>query len=236
MKAWQEELLQGSIGALSEQELFNRVARIARDLGFDYCAYGLRAPYPFSQPRTVMINNYPDHWQARYRDRGYLAVDPTVQHALRSLQPLVWSDSLFARTPELWEEARAAGLAFGWAQPCRDATGVSGMLTLARSAEALHATELADKQMEMIWLAQSAHVGMARSVVPRLLPEMRAKLSAREIEMLRWTAEGKTSSEIADLANISKRTADFHLNNATAKLNAANKTAAAIMAAVLGLL
>jgi len=54
--------------------------------------------------------------------------------------------------------------------------------------------------------------------------------------VLRWTADGKTSSEISCILNIAERTVNFHINNVVAKLNAANKTSAAIKAAMLGLL
>ena len=54
--------------------------------------------------------------------------------------------------------------------------------------------------------------------------------------MLRWTGEGKTSGEIADILNITERTVNFHIGKAIAKLNAVNKTAAVLRAAMLGLL
>jgi hypothetical protein len=41
---------------------------------------------------------------------NYCAVDPTVKHALRSPQPILWTDGLFASTAEFWEEARLFGL------------------------------------------------------------------------------------------------------------------------------
>ena len=69
-----------------------------------------------------------------------------------------------------------------------------------------------------------------------LLPEAVVKLVEREITALRWTAEGKTSADIAEILRISERTVNFHLNNASAKLGACNKTAAAVKAALLGLI
>jgi DNA-binding NarL/FixJ family response regulator len=57
-------------------------------------------------------------------------------------------------------------------------------------------------------------------------------LNDREIETLTWVARGKTSAEIAKLLELSKRTIDFHLDNARTKLGAATRTQAAIKAAV----
>ncbi len=68
------------------------------------------------------------------------------------------------------------------------------------------------------------------------MPEIAVKLSSREVAVLRWTAEGKTSSETSEILGISERTVNFHINNAVTKLNATHKTAAAIRAALLGML
>lgn len=42
--------------------------------------------------------------------------------------------------------------------------------------------------------------------------------------MLELTAFGKTAGEIADVLDISQRTVHAHLQNASVKLNASNKT------------
>lgn len=63
-----------------------------------------------------------------------------------------------------------------------------------------------------------------------------SELSEREITALMWTARGKTSDDIAVVMNISKRTVDFHLNNARTKLGATNRIEAAVKAAMDGLI
>src|SRR6204780_5036718 len=57
------------------------------------------------------------------------------------------------------------------------------------------------------------------------------ELNDREIEVLTWVARGKTSAEIAQILGLTKRTVDFHTDNARAKLGAATRTQAAIKAA-----
>lgn len=89
----------------SEHALFETIVSLARDLGFDYCCYGLRMPLPLTQPKIAIFDNYSIGWEERYQEKNYLAVDPTVQHNMRSLFPVIWSDNLFASAPELWEDA-----------------------------------------------------------------------------------------------------------------------------------
>lgn len=220
----------------NEHRVFDRLVEIARQLGFDYCAYGVRPPLPLSRQRIVMFNNYPAEWQEKYAQQNYLAVDPTVMHGLRSPLPVVWSDEFFADARNFWEEARSYGLRHGWAQPCRDAYGTLGMFTVARSNEAFDASEMQEKNFRLSWLTQVAHIAMTRVLIKKMVPEANVRLSSREVAVIRWTAEGKTTAEISEIMRVSVRTVTFHIGNVVKKLNASNKTAAAVRAAVLGLL
>jgi DNA-binding NarL/FixJ family response regulator len=74
--------------------------------------------------------------------------------------------------------------------------------------------------------------GVART---KLAPKL-AKLNDREIEVLTWVARGKKSTEIARKLRLSKRTVDFHVDNARIKLRAATRTEAAAKAVSGGLI
>lgn len=89
------------------------LARAAKALGFDYCALGMRLPLPLSNPRVVMLGNYPSAWRERYMEAQYLAIDPTVAHALVSNKPVLWSDEVFVNAPMLWDDARDHDLRVG---------------------------------------------------------------------------------------------------------------------------
>ena len=140
------------------------------------------------------------------------------------------------RPRALWEEARSFGLQAGLAHTCRDASGMGGMLTLARAGEIVTTVEWQAKACHILWLVQAVHLCMVRVVAPKLLPEITVQLSRREVEVLRCTGEGKTSGNIADILNLTERTVNFHIGKTMAKLNAVNKTAAVLRAAMLGLL
>ena len=61
-------------------------------------------------------------------------------------------------------------------------------------------------------------------------------LTPREIEVLKWSADGKTAGEISDILSISTPTVNFHIKNVVQKMKAANKTAAVVQALLSGLL
>lgn len=236
MKSWAQDLLLATNGANNEQAVFAEIVAAAQDLGFSYCAYGLRTALPFTNPQVVMVSNYPTVWQERYAQARYVEVDPTVKHCSRSAMPIVWSERVFAETPELWHEVQAVGLCVGWAQSNLDAYGTWGMLTLARSNEQLSDAELLSKELRMRWLVTAAHQAFSRVLLPRFKLTPDVPLTRRETEILKWAADGKTSSDVSEILAIAESTVRFHTKNAISKLGARNRTAAVARAALLGLL
>ena len=61
-------------------------------------------------------------------------------------------------------------------------------------------------------------------------------VSARELEVLRLLALGKTNQQIGDTLAVSRRTAKAHVERVIARLGAANRTEAVARAITLGLL
>ena len=236
MKTWQEDLLEQTEGSTCEHELFDKIVKAAQALGFEHCAYGLRIPIPLSRPNTVILNNYPRLWRERYADRGYVLTDPTVLHGRNSQVPLVWCNKVFGGARKLWDEAQSFGLRHGWLQSSLDAMGVGGMLSLSRSSGGVTSEELACNQIKMRWLVNISHLGLSKIFVGRQVQLIDQPLTAREVEVLKWTADGKTSGEVSDILLVSENTVNFHVKNAVAKLRTANKTAAVVKAAMLGLL
>lgn len=236
MQTWAEKLMGAIDPTAEEDKVFELVAGAAGALGFEGCAFGLRAPLPATSPKISLINNYPRAWQQRYQEAHYVQIDPTVRHGRCSQVPLLWSDEVFAPTPAFWSEAQSAGLRHGWCQSSVDVYGMTSMLSLSRSSEPITASELADKQMKMSWLVSVAHMALGRHVKPKLWGEPSADLTAREAEVLRWTVDGKTAAEIADILSISVDPVNFHVKNATVKMGSPNKTTAAVRALAMGLL
>ena len=213
---------------------FEIVAHGALQMGFEYCAYGLRIPTSFTRPETLMISNYDVRWQQRYREANYLACDPTVAHGARSTVPLVWSSELAKCAPKMWSEARSFGLRVGWAQSSFDAHSI-GMLSVSRSHEPLTRNETAMRGPQLRWLANIAHEFLGTALYNVHVPPQPA-LTAREVEVLRWSADGKSSADVAVVLEISVNTVNFHVRNIIAKLQVANKMAAVSRASATGLL
>jgi LuxR family quorum-sensing system transcriptional regulator SolR len=236
MKSWQASQLRQISTAGSSEETFDVVAAQAGSMGFEYCSFGMKAPVPLTAPRATWCSNYPLAWQRRYDQMGYIRIDPTVGHALVSDEAVLWSDVLFASCPQLRAEAIRHGLVHGWAQPRRDARGMVSLFTVARADPAISPAEQAEKSERLKWLSFVCHEGMLKVWGELLQDGVAVPLSDREIEVLRWTCDGKTADDIAQILRISEATVNFHVRNACAKLGTSNKTAATVRAALMGLL
>lgn len=235
MNDWTQEVLGHLIEASEPSQVLEQVSAAARHLGFEQCAYGLRTFLPFTRPKTRMLSTYDARWNHRYLEAGYLQIDPTIAHGVRSAAPVIWSDQVFRRTPQMWDEARSFGLCIGWAQSVFEPDARIGMLSLARSSEPLTAAEMRAKDPWLQWLVNTAHHALMDHLGGSPLAGIEP-LTRRQLEVLRWTADGKTSAEIAVILGMSKSTVNYHLRNAIARLHANNKNSAVALSARLGLL
>ncbi len=84
MDAWIDRIAEALGQACDRDSAFAPILAAAQELGFEHCAYGMRLALPVSNPKTFMVNNYPELWQRRYSDSGYLDIDPTAIHGRRS--------------------------------------------------------------------------------------------------------------------------------------------------------
>lgn len=87
-------------------------------------------------------------------------------------------------------------------------------------------------QLHMI--AQAAHL---KALTIRPLPEEESPaLSLREVEILRWVAQGKSNGVIAEILSISPGTVDTYLRRMFEKLDVADRTSAAVKGVAIGLI
>jgi len=74
--------------------------------------------------------------------------------------------------------------------------------------------------------------------LPFSVKEIHQKIhvTRREIEVLQWLQQGKSSWEIAKILNLSERTVNFHVYNIMEKIEAANRPQMVAIALRLGIL
>jgi LuxR family quorum-sensing system transcriptional regulator SolR len=222
----------------SADEVYESVAAYAARLGFSFCCYGMRLPVPVSNRPVHIFDNYPDGWMPHYLDKGYIKTDPVVRLGAQTSAQMVWCREAFATAGSLWADAQDWGLGSGVSQSVWTPPGTFGVLSLARSEEAVSTTEAAWLSEPLLWLANVSHQCISRfySSDVQTDEERASLLTPRELEVLCWTGEGKTAYEIGMILNISARTVNFHICNVISKLCVSNKIQAAVKALALGLI
>ena len=223
------DIIQNILCASSVDDLMVSLLETRDIFEFEFVAFGTRVHLPVTSPKLDIISNYPPEWQLCYQQNRYDAVDPIVSSALSSSTPIIWSSDLYPTKGSFWEEAQSHGVSYGCSQSI-DSGGASGILSFSRSSEQISYSEMLTIQSHLVAITHYAHTKFCQFVAPSRFPEMFARLTTREKDVLRWCADGKTSHEISIILRISERTVNFHLNNIFEKLNVTNKTAACVKA------
>ncbi|MEF3102508.1 LuxR family transcriptional regulator [Raoultella ornithinolytica] len=233
--SWRREMLQQFQEISAGEEVYNLLQQQAQGLEYDYFALCVRHPVPFTRPKVTLQTTYPQAWMAHYQAENYFAIDPVLrpENFLRGHLP--WNDGLFRDAPELWDGARDHGLVKGITQCLTLPNHAQGFLSVSgqnRSTGLYPADELEMRLRMLIELSLLTLLRLQDAMV--MPPEM--KFSRRELEILKWTAEGKTSAEVAIILSISENTVNFHQKNMQRKFNAPNKTQIACYAVATGLI
>jgi LuxR family transcriptional regulator, quorum-sensing system regulator BjaR1 len=171
----------------------------------------------------VLLSGWPDEWYQRYTELGYVHLDPVARHCFSTTLPFDWSDAPYDAASDLpakrvMTEARDFGMAQGLCVPIHMEGGMQGVVSLVGPTD-----HLDDKaRLELHMLALYAHGQLRFLHAGKGLASRRA-ITAREAEVLRWAAMGKTASEIAAVTGLSERTVNQHCENAQRRLGTNNR-------------
>lgn len=230
---WRRELLHLFQGMTSATEVYNELQRQTQQLEFDYFSLCVRHPVPFTRPKLSLETTYPHAWTSHYQAENYFAIDPVLRPENFIQGHLPWSDRLFSEAQPLWDGARDHGLRKGVTQCLMLPNRAMGFLSVSRTDVRGKTRSDDEIELRLQFLVQMSLLTLSKLNDDTVAaPEM--KFSKREREILKWTAEGKTSAEIAMILSISENTVNFHQKNMQKKFNAPNKTQIACYAAATG--
>lgn len=193
------------------------------------------------ETEIIHLTNRPD-WGRRYVEADYSKYDPVVRECFQSRMPVKWSEDFLSQSrtddeARMMEDALDHRIRSGLTVPIHGPSNEIGLLMLSSDKPGHEFLRVIDKYaFELQILAyhfhDSANTALrVRTVVPPPVP-----LTEREIEILKWTIDGKTAWEIGQILRISERTVNFHLQNVMTKFGVHNKTHAAAKAVSYGLI
>lgn len=227
------------LDATTRTDVERALAGFARRLGFPYFAGTVVRDRIGAESEFISFDNTPASYHELYNDFAFSRRDPVLQHCKHSSVPIAWNQSTYVRAQrgDKWEEQARHGYRSGICVALHLPAGlhfifgVDGEEDLPASAD-----ELTRMLAEVQLAAVHAHEAAMRVAFAEEGPRESPVLTARELETLRWTLEGKTAWEVGRILGIAENTVIRHLHAATRKLDCSNKLHAVVKAMRLGLI
>ncbi|TKC92735.1 LuxR family transcriptional regulator [Trinickia terrae] len=225
--------------AKDEKSWFQALSALGEQYGFDRTLFAVLPRPGMRHVEAYLRFNYPAEWWQTYVAEEFVRVDPTVLHSWTHTRPLVWSSSLFVeeRQQRLYEEARYHGLRTGVTLPIHGPKQESGMLCFVSSdAPSSDISTRIEHDLPMLALLRDVAFDISQRFLSNHTESLIPKLTPRECECLKWTAQGKSTWEIAKIFNCSEATVNFHMTNIRTKFGVSSRCAAAVKATRMGLI
>ena len=204
--------------------LARQFAALGRSYGFDFFLIGTfpNADKPeFSA--NLRYSNWPASLKERYRTEDPFASSQLVARLKQSIVPFHSDASVFVDGRDKDGDAaliaafKEAGLGSSLAFSIHDAGLAHYVFVFSGDRAELDRQEVSAFYFDCVELLDACSARIAHKDGPR------EKLSAREIECLRWSAAGKSSDEIAIILAISSHTVVSYLKSAMRKLDSVNR-------------
>lgn len=214
----------------SPDDIMNQLETSLGRFGFEnFILTGLPNPHQRAE-RMVLARKWPQGWFEIYIKENYVAFDPVVRLCRNSVNPFDWNEAPYnsdtePRANEVMNRAVDFRMSNGFCIPIHGLTGYEACVSLGGVS-----LDLSPRTKPAIHLIGMYAFERIRQLVSSADQNRLDRLTARERDVLTWTALGKTSSEIAEILNLSKRTIDEYSVRATRKLRAQNKTHAVVKA------
>jgi LuxR family quorum-sensing transcriptional regulator LasR len=222
----------------SQTEWNAKLEGLASHLGFKNILFGVVPDKRQPLETAFLVSNYPNDWRETYDQQQMYNVDPTVSHCLSSYLPIAWKSETF-RGPaqsKFYEQACGYGLRSGISFPMHGSGNEFGMLSFVandhdHAASSLQINELAAMSMLRDYALESSRkfIHLAAQPTPKI------KLTASELECLKWVSVGKSSWEISRILSRSEATINFHVANIMRKFDVQTRQQAVIKAIKLGI-
>jgi DNA-binding CsgD family transcriptional regulator len=205
-----------------------------------YTASAGRAFVPTEAGRDaqVLFRNWPKGWATLSDQNGFGATSFVIAEARKRMTPFTWREIMTARplSPaerEVLDRARTWGWNNGFVLPVHGPGGYFAIISMASPERDL---DLSPERLAYLHMIAVLAHERCRVLSGAAFPDSPAdKMSSRELECLRWVANGKTDAEIGEILSISEATVKFHVNGARRKLGARNRAQATARLVLSGL-
>ncbi|HBR22775.1 MAG TPA: LuxR family transcriptional regulator [Nitrospiraceae bacterium] len=230
------ELIHTSLLCSNEEDFKELVNRLHEVISYDFAISGLAKSDDYGKVVSYKIINitYPIEWLDVYTSKNLYDIDSVVKENFTNFRLQRWKDTFkkYLTPKEFLYHAEDFGLQDGFTHGQKNPAGNTGSL-LSISGNSVEYNTRTEMILELV-------VPHFHQVITRITNQQSKKnippLSKREIEVLNWLGQGKSSWDISMILRISERTVNFHINNIKQKLDVVNRLQAVSVAVQQGLI
>lgn len=220
--------------------LESRLVKFANELEFGIISGALVVEHAAGRVSSFHLGNTPEAFSSTFASTSIGKRDPVLRRLKRLSAPFVYDQSMYVneQAADLWDAQAQFGYKTGIAMALHLPGGKHFVMGVDRDRP-LPDDELAVTRMmaDLQLLAVHAQETAVRLLAPQAHGlESVPHLSEREIEILKWTAEGKSGWAVGQILNISEHNVKYHVNKILVKLEVGSKHQAAAKAKALGLI
>ena len=220
--------------------LESRLVRFANDLGFGIISGALVVEHTAGKVSTFHLGNTPEAFQSTFASTDVGKRDPVMRRLKRLSAPFIYDQSMYVgeAAGDLWEMQALFGYKTGIAMALHLPGGKHFVMGVDREQPLPHDDVLLTRMMaDLQLLAVHAQETAVRLLTPHAV-ELAGmpRLTDREIEILKWTADGKSAWSVSQILNLSENNVRYHIKRILVKLDVASKHQAALKARALGLI
>lgn len=225
-----QEFSAACLGAPNTEAITEPFTKILRDAEIVSWFVGSLANVDKERRPGFGYYGIPKGWKEIYEEERYFNYDPVFQHAATGDRPIVWSTckaqtALTKDARRVFSEAAAFDLTDGYIMPIRGFGDMPGAVTFG----GLDPDLSSDAQMSLFMLGAYAYEGLRRlNEKFRQVPPI---LTKRELEILRWSADGKSAWDIGKILSIGEATVRTHQAAIRRKYRVPSIIQAAVLAA-----
>ena len=206
-------------------DVFSKLQSYTRHIGGTSLIIG-RVVNPILAGRRIDsfgMSDWPESWSKTWIEEDLILQDPVTRHAMRAKGIFDWSDAhreAPVRGNRILEEGRAHGFERGIAIPITVGMMPMGLVSVGYETE-IDPDDI--KHLELV--ASHAYVSVLEVMDNGNEDELPiVPLTPREMDVLSFTAIGKSAWEISRIYTISESTVKKHLASINRKLGTANKS------------
>lgn len=217
-----------------------RLVGFAEKLGFPLVSAILVVDQPSREAVFVPVGNTPPEYEAYFANVDRSRQCPVLKRLKAHGRPFHYDQALYVQdgVGDLWESQAPFGYRCGIAMAQHMPNGRHFLLGVDRDEDLPVDDEAMIRLMGHLQLLGAYAQETAVRVLSPLTPaaEEVPTLDQRELEVLRWTRDGKTAWEVGQILCLSESTVRYHLRRAQEKLGVAGKQQAVVKAMNLRLL